>query len=242
MLVAPHPDDEVFGAGGTACLLARSGALVVPVIVARGDGGVTGGADPGEREAESRRCCEILGLGEPHFLRRPSGELREDPSHVAVGLSEACGRDPAHLVLVPWPLERHATHRATLAAGLLGVAALTSATWLGYGVWDAIPADPDVLEVDVTAVRSEKTRGMAAHVSQNRDRALAAGMAARDMSQAVFSRITGEDARKSVERLVDLTELARAPRPECRRDVSLRIREWAAGRALRRCDDLWPES
>ena len=53
LIVAPHPDDEAFGCGGTLHLLARADAHVHVVVLATGQGGVTGGASPEEREAET---------------------------------------------------------------------------------------------------------------------------------------------------------------------------------------------
>jgi hypothetical protein len=67
-------------------------------------------------------------------------------------------------------------------------------------VWDALPAVDDVAEIDVTEARSAKTLAMSAYVSQNRNRSLAAAIAARDMSQATLSRFTGSEPRKAVER------------------------------------------
>ena len=209
LVVAPHPDDEAFGAGGTAHLAARAGADVHVVVVARGDGGVSGGAQPADRERESQRCCELLGTRPPVFLRVPSPELRSDPLGAGRGLAEALGRQHFEVLLVPSPLERHDTHRATLLATLCGDLGTPDAEWWGWGVWTELPTGPDTVEVDITEARSAKTLAMSAHVSQNRDRKLAAAMAARDLSQATFSHITGGESRKAVERLLDLSALGR---------------------------------
>jgi LmbE family N-acetylglucosaminyl deacetylase len=237
LLLAPHQDDEAFGCGGTVHLLAAAGAHVHVVIVARGDGGVDGGATVEQRERESERGCELLGCPPPAFLRVPSTRLREAPEEAGRALSELIGSTTVELLLVPSPLERHATHQAVLVAALCaGVA--TGAEWWGYGVWDALPAVGDVAEVDITEARSPKTLAMASYVSQNRERKLAAGMAARDMAQAVFSRITGVEPRKAVERLLDLGTLGRQQPPpsdaaEARRRIAAWLQErqrcWLAG-------------
>jgi LmbE family N-acetylglucosaminyl deacetylase len=208
LVLAPHPDDEAFGPGGTAHLAARAGAEVHVLVVARGDGGVSGGADPAVREGESRRCCELLGTRPPVFLRLPSPQLREDP----VGAGRAAAAALGHrfdVLLVPSPLERHPTHRATLLAALCGDLGAPDAEWWGWSVWTEIPSGPGVAETDVTEARSPKTLAMAAHLTENRERKLAAGMAARDFSQAVFARMTGAEPRKAVERFLDITALGR---------------------------------
>src|SRR5262245_52774318 len=91
LVVAPHQDDEAFGAGGTAHLAAKAGADVHVVIAARGDGGITGSVTPEVREAESIRCCELLGTRPPVFLRLPSARLREDPLGAGRAATEALG-------------------------------------------------------------------------------------------------------------------------------------------------------
>ncbi|HZM00560.1 MAG TPA: PIG-L family deacetylase, partial [Planctomycetota bacterium] len=201
LLVAPHPDDEAFGCGGTAHLLAKAGARVQVVVAGSGHGGVGGAASPDEREDESRRACELLGTLPPVFLRLSSPTLRDDPAAAGRALAAAVGASPCALVLVPSPLERHRTHQATLLAALCAGLPGDGAWW-GYGVWDALPAVDDVAEIDVTEARSAKTLAMSAYASQNRVRSLAAAMAARDMAQATFSRFTGDEPRRAVERLL----------------------------------------
>jgi len=243
LLVAPHPDDEAFGCGGTAHLMAKAGARVHVLIAGSGDGGVGGAASPSEREAESRRACELLGTLPPVFLRLASRALRDDPPAagraLAAALAGAPGGVECSLVLAPSPLERHRTHQATLlaalCAGLPGRAA-----WWGYGVWDALPAVADVAEVDVTEARSAKTLAMSAYVSQNRARSLAAAMAARDMSQATFSRFTGDEPRRAVERLLEMTTLGgQRPAPESVDAARRRVAAWLAERSAAWAAELW---
>jgi len=239
LLVAPHPDDESFGCGGTAHLLARAGAHVHVVIAGAGDGGVGGGASAVEREEESRKACELLGVQPPVFLRLASRALRDDPCAAGRALASALGSGtrPA-LVLVPSPFERHRTHQATLLAALC--AGLGGAAWWGYGVWDALPALDAVAEIDVTEARSAKTLAMSAYVSQNRNRSLAAAIAARDMSQATFSRFTGDEPRKAVERLLDLAGLADGAAPATAELARARVAEWTSELTRAWTAGLWP--
>ena len=211
LLVAPHPDDEVIGCGGTLHRLARGGAHAIVVVAARGDGGIGGGAAVDQREEECRRSCEILlgpGSTPPVFLRLPSPDLRDDPAAAAAALAARVGAQAFDLVLVPAPLERHPTHTATLLAALLTPLAGAAGEAGGRGAWDALPACADVAEIDITDARQAKTRALAAHQSQTGARPLGAGIAGRDMPQAVFSRLTGDEPRKAVERLLALDGLA----------------------------------
>jgi LmbE family N-acetylglucosaminyl deacetylase len=240
LLVAPHPDDEAFGCGGTAHLLGKAGARVQVVVAGAGDGGVSGGASAAEREEESRKACELLGVQPPLFLRLASQALRDDPGAAgrALAASLAGGTKPA-LVLVPSPFERHRTHQATLLAALCaGLGG--GAAWWGYGVWDALPALDAVAEIDVTEARSAKTLAMSAYVSQNRNRSLAAAIAARDMSQATLSRFTGDEPRKAVERLLDLGGLADAAAPATAEQARARVAEWTSELTRAWAAALWP--
>lgn len=247
LIVAPHPDDEAFGCGGTLHLMARAGAQVHVVVLASGQGGVSGGAAPEEREAESRRCCELLGVEEPVFLRLSSADLRKDPADAGRRIKEAVSEYSPDTLFVPSPLERHPTHQAALLAALSAGWQHNETggecAWWGYGVWDAIPVVADAVEVDVTAARSAKTMAMTSHKSQNLHRHLAAGMAARDMAQAIFSRITGDETRKAVERLLDLRSLV----TDCSgargsAEVTARIRAWLDTRRAEWTAALWPEA
>jgi LmbE family N-acetylglucosaminyl deacetylase len=240
LVVAPHPDDEAFGAGGTAHLAARAGATVHVVVVARGDGGVDGRSDVAVREEESRRCCELLLTRPPLFLRVPSPELRRDPAAAGRALAAAVGATRFDVLLVPSPLERHDTHRACLLAALCADVGAPQAAWWGWGVWSEIPLGPGTVEVDISAARSAKTLAMSAHASQNRGRGLAAGMAARDMSQAALSRITGAEPRKAVERLLDLTALAgQRPAPASAAEARARAARFTAERQAAAAAELW---
>ncbi|MHC5210781.1 MAG: PIG-L deacetylase family protein [Planctomycetota bacterium] len=239
-MVAPHQDDEAFGCGGTLHLLARAGAHVHVVIVARGDGGVDGGARVEEREAESRQGCEVLGLSQPVFLRVPSQALREDPAAAGRALAAAAGHDAWQLVFVPSPLERHDTHRAVLLAALCAGLDAAPGAWWAYGVWDAIPSVDDVAEVDITPARTAKATAMSGYRSQLAERPLAAAMAARDMAQAIFSRVTGPERRKAVERLLALEDLfAGGPMPADAAAVHARVAGWLGARSSAWAAALW---
>lgn len=213
LLVAPHPDDEAAGCGGTAHLAAKAGARVLPVICTRGDGGIAGRPQDdivAQRQDESRRGCERLGIEAPRFLGLRSAELRDDPVGAGRKLLELLDGRAFDTVLLPWPLERHDTHRASTIAALAAWPVKDGARWWGYGVWDALPASAVTVEIDVTSAREAKTRALSAHASQDEARPLAAALAARDLTQAALSRITGDEPRRAVERLLDLDDCARA--------------------------------
>ena len=80
LVVAAHPDDADFGAGGTAALLARAGWDVRYVVATDGSKGsddpaFTPQALVAAREREQQAAAEILGVGSVRFLGFTDGEL-----------------------------------------------------------------------------------------------------------------------------------------------------------------------
>lgn len=116
LIVAPHPDDESLGAGGTAAKCAALGHEVTVLIV-------SGHLPPlYTREAyeatlrEAGRAFAILGIGKSKFLEIPATMVHDEPVHV---LNEKIGSvvretDP-HIVLTCYP-DRHVDHRVIFDA------------------------------------------------------------------------------------------------------------------------------
>ena len=80
LVIAAHPDDADFGAGGTAALLAGAGWEVRYLVVTDGSKGSDDPAFTPEtlvaaREHEQREAARILGVGSVVFLGYTDGEL-----------------------------------------------------------------------------------------------------------------------------------------------------------------------
>src|SRR3546814_5350296 len=75
LVIAPHPDDEVLGCGGTIARLTSGGAQVHVAIVTRAgpDRFDPELADTGVAEARAAHAC--LGVADPHFLKFPAAGL-----------------------------------------------------------------------------------------------------------------------------------------------------------------------
>src|ERR671933_312257 len=89
LLIAAHPDDPEFGAGGTVARWAREGWRVVYLLCTRGEQGTHDpradlGAVARLREEEQRAAARVLGVAEVDFLGYPDGlvqptlDLRRD--------------------------------------------------------------------------------------------------------------------------------------------------------------------
>ncbi len=116
LVLAPHPDDEVFGLGATLGQAVARGVEVSLVVVT--DGGAQG--DAAEREREALASAAALGLGTPEFWRLADRSLQ--PRHAALrrALRGALERFTPDVVFVTSPVDLHPDHRA-LALALQGV-------------------------------------------------------------------------------------------------------------------------
>ena len=82
LVVAAHPDDPEFLAGGTIARLAAEGRGIAYVIVTNGNKGSSDRTiTPAEltpvREAEQRRAADVLGVARVEFLGYEDGELED---------------------------------------------------------------------------------------------------------------------------------------------------------------------
>ena len=84
LIIAAHPDAEVFGCGGTIAKLAEQGAVVHIAFLADGISSRTSIETPNAQELEARRsaaniACKILGAQPPSFGNFPDNQLDTIP-------------------------------------------------------------------------------------------------------------------------------------------------------------------
>jgi LmbE family N-acetylglucosaminyl deacetylase len=121
LVLAPHPDDETFGCGGTIRLLAAGATAVDVAFLTRGELGVEGGPLTshdsrrvlGERRTrEAQAACNVLGVREVYFLNGMDTQVREQPQ-LSESIAELLRQTPYQRVFCPWPGDAHDDHRAT---------------------------------------------------------------------------------------------------------------------------------
>ena len=166
LVLAPHPDDEVFGCGGITALALDAGASVNVVVVT--DGGR--GGDVAVREAESQQAALALaGAAAPAtlaFWREGDRELRAS-EQLVLRLRACMAETRPDWVLVPSPNEIHPDHRtlcvAACAAFTRSFGAGSAARLVFYEVGQ--PLFPNTL-VDITPVLARKRAAMNCFASQ----------------------------------------------------------------------------
>lgn len=168
LILAPHPDDEVFGCGGAAALLQQRGAAIDVVVLTDGAGFSADEqrqAITQTRQAETNAALAVLGLHPAQFWGIPDRSLVYDEAWTQRIASQLQGVD---LVFAPSLSEVHPDHAATGRAVLAGVQSLIkrgerAPDILFYEV--GIPLAPNFL-LDITSVWGQKKRAMQSFASQ----------------------------------------------------------------------------
>ena len=189
LCVAPHPDDEALGCGGTLALLAQHGNRAGVAWVS--DGGLSHPHSPSHprpklaalREAEALNSVEALGIGTEHgfFQRLPDGALpfpSDDGFAAAVtSAREIMARFEPQTLLLPWRRDPHRDHRASWFIWSTAAQNLKLQR-LEYLVWAFERAAPDewpredeahAFRLDIGAMLDRKRAAIAAHASQVSD-------------------------------------------------------------------------
>ncbi len=76
LVLAPHPDDEIFGCGGLLHLWAQSKVPVSVLILTDGAVQAPGDSSLSVRRDESKAAASVIGYGTPQFWGLPDRGLR----------------------------------------------------------------------------------------------------------------------------------------------------------------------
>ena len=120
LVLAPHPDDEVFGCGAALADLRGRGALVTVLVLTDGAGDERDAAARRRtaqlRLAESEAALALLGGGEIRSAGFRDRGLWDDVSALRAAVERALLDASPDLVFVPSPVEIHPDHRAVAEA------------------------------------------------------------------------------------------------------------------------------
>ncbi|MCP4896469.1 MAG: hypothetical protein GY906_05790 [bacterium] len=112
VVLAPHPDDEVFGCAAALAQAARFGSEAHVVILT--DGAAQG--DGTSRQAESQEAARRLGVSEPRFLGFDDRSLDPGEPELLERLRGLLVELRPKVLLVPSTAELHPDHRAVALA------------------------------------------------------------------------------------------------------------------------------
>jgi N-acetylglucosamine malate deacetylase 1 len=169
LVLAPHPDDEAIGCGGTIARHSDRGDRVCVAFLTSGELGLK--HLPREqawhiREGEARRAAAVLGVSAVEFLRRPDWLLAEHLGETASLLGPLLEREAPERVYMPHAGDAHPDHQA--CASMLSVALrasrLASPGVFAYEVWTPLPGYD--LVKDITDAMARKLRAVRCYRSQ----------------------------------------------------------------------------
>ena len=169
LVIAPHPDDETIGCGGSLCLRAARGDRVTVVFLTSGELGLKDRSPKRAwkiRESEARAACCLLGVARLEFLRLPDWHVGEHVQRGARLLRPILKAERPEMIYLPHPGDWHPDHQATLPllrAAWRGLR-LPAAELRAYEIWTPLNEFDHVEEI--TRVMPRKLRALRAHGSQ----------------------------------------------------------------------------
>lgn len=178
LIVAPHPDDETLGAGGTATKCAAQGSEVTVLTVSGHLPPLYPAEVYEETVREAMAAYEILGVANHHWLRIPATLIGNEPVHLLNERVTAVMREVVpHVVLCAYP-DRHIDHRlifdsVMVAARPVGtgqhIEFLAAYETLSETHWNAAHIEPNFVpncNVDISDHIDSKLRALACYRSQ----------------------------------------------------------------------------
>lgn len=201
LVVAPHPDDDVLGAGGAMALAARAGTGVYALYVSA--------CGTALRRAEALAALEAVGAQGAFFAGFSARSLRSRPARAIVCLREVFRAVAAGAVYLPTPFERHPTHRSVTGLSLRALRGITGYVprlW-GYSVWNGLQVPGMSRTLDITDVIGLNLRAVAQHRSQLRCKPYAGGMAAKNRYDGVYAHTHGRTCCTYAEVFLDMAGL-----------------------------------
>lgn len=120
LIIAPHPDDEVLGCGGTIKKLSTQNNDVYVLIVSRGKKGMYSEEGIQRVRQEALTAHNMLGVKETRFFDFPAPELDlVSTSVISSAISEVISEFKADTIYVPHSGDIHHDHKAVFNAALV---------------------------------------------------------------------------------------------------------------------------
>ncbi|WP_293267678.1 PIG-L family deacetylase [Neptunomonas sp.] len=182
IVLAPHPDDEVFGCAGTLNQLQASGTDIHVLILTDGVLIHEWADQPAEiatkkrhekklrRQKESIAAAAVLGYPLPQFLGFQDGQLLNEESLLPT-LQKKIEDISPDLILAPSIWEMHRDHRAVAQVALKLLLKTPNSFQLAF-YEIGVPLIPNYF-VDITLSTNKKNKAMACFPSQLQDQAYA---------------------------------------------------------------------
>lgn len=182
LVVAPHPDDEVMGMGGTIARFSDEGHEVVVVTVTKAGPPLFTDEFVRQGREEQARAHKVLGVSEALYLDLPAAGLSEVPhgeiNAKCCDLVESLGPD---WVFLPFAWDLHRDHREVFQSFMVAlrpqgagrnakrIACYETASETHWGPAGVEPAFDPQWFVDITKTLGRKLEAARGFVSQMKD-------------------------------------------------------------------------
>lgn len=171
LVLAPHPDDETIGPGGTVRLHAQLGDEVHALFLTAGTSGDPTGREEtrayaARREAEARAAAKVLGIAALQFWGFPDNYRvnENDLGAILPRLKQAIEGFAPDVIYAPHVGDQHSDHFTTAVLTQRVLAQLARPPQaFGYEVWSASRA---TWIVDVSSVYATKMAALDCYPSQ----------------------------------------------------------------------------
>jgi LmbE family N-acetylglucosaminyl deacetylase len=211
LVLAPHPDDESIGCGGTLARWRKANRAAKVLFLTDGRLGsrdlrAMPEGDPRRIEAErrlvetrreeARLALETLEIDEFAFADAPDGELWRHIEPVARVIARTIEEDAPDLIMLPFLTDRHPDHGAAGACLIsalrqIDASRLGKLTCAGYEVWSPIQAN---VVVDITESVERKKAAISVYRSQLNDTNYLDGALSLNRFRAISNMVPGTHA------------------------------------------------
>jgi len=205
LVLAPHPDDDVFGMGGTIKKMTSSGTQVTVAYFCDGSGGVPEGRSESEevgvlsrrdeslilrRKSEAENAAKILGTSKLFFWGYPDGKLAAGTS-VIRALQDLIAHVKPDIIFLPSFLDNHGDHRVVNEIFINAVAKMPEISkteiW-AYEIWTPIFINR---LVDISLYIKTKGEAITCHQSQLEARGYEKAITGLNQYRAEINKISG---------------------------------------------------
>lgn len=143
LVLAPHPDDEVLGCGGTIAQKVRNGADVWIIFLTDGRHGVDGPSEDAVavRKAEAMRAAQALGVSSDRllFFGYEDGRLSESVNQGIERIQRLVESLQVNALFIPYRRDSHPDHHAAWVIGEAcrrnDIRVLEYPIWFGPWLW-----------------------------------------------------------------------------------------------------------
>ena len=216
LVIAPHPDDDVLGAGGTMAAASDQGKAIFSVYITDGRGSprkdqsISDEAMAARREKEAQSALQAVGAVGAFFLKRRSEEIAgEIGQKTGKELTEVLQFMQPEEVFLPAPYERHRTHQrcTRMSIDALRMAGDLKTTLLGYSLWGSFWGEKKRVVRDISPFIKKKVEAVLAHASQIDYKSYPQGILGKNNYEAIFWESHEPQKAAFVEIFLDMTEL-----------------------------------